>query len=995
MSVQPMALLSQTQRDRETETDSERQNPHRAPARAHARTPSWLQIPQHPFGRAYVPSATPAAMRDSPNERGVSQPVSDTPGKRPAPGSWTPPGRQAKWHEASSSSSRGASQPVTDGASQPADASPSTCWQAKYLLANIELVSYNVGVNQQLLASNKATWHEDRKCWTDPIGPKLGNIVDKFFTAGLNFVFLSALGDYRKGVPALDQDHHISIMFGVGPDSIQGAHCGLVGRGTEATLAAEGTKATETLLRVDMYWQAYLVERPVVGGASQSANVVFGLIVGNAHIATSQQPLKPSITSKKYITTEFLNYLSRLEAFTDAEGSPHLSVVRVLLGDMDLTVAQGWESVQDAAVPICGLPIQRAGGELAPWRITTTDAALSGDLMFSSGAAATPKTVPVGTSYGKNAVTKKWHDAVSAELLVPCEVIDASGAPQTASPERRSSACLPQPASACLPQPRPSGASADAPLHPFPGFPCPSPERPSVGDLRCHEALSSSSRGASQPVTRGASQPAKATPSSCWPAKYLLANVELVSYNVGINQQILASNKATWHLDRKSWADPPSDKLDKLVNKFFAGGSNFVFLSALGDYRKGVPALDQDHDLRDMFGVGPDSIQGAYCGLVGPGTKTTLAKEGLIATDAGFEADMHWQAYLVERPGVGGASQPADGPHNVTFGLIVGNVHIAMSQQPKPSITARQTITKTFLNSLALLTPFGPPQVPDLSVVHVLLGDVNLTLAHARQTLQDAVEPICGLPIQRMDGELAPWRVITTVAAFPGDLMFTTGAAVTAKTVPVGASYGNHAVSQSRHDAVAAKLLVPCEVIDASGAPRAARRGSPEQRASACLPQPACLSLLEARVLDGEMPIGRSAETNAIASEELCHMLYSKRGSVRGEATVRVLSTLLAIRHAFLDEHGIRAHAFLALKDAQRTAILKQWKERFHSTPLQQDLQRRDASMKGDRRTKGKHSRWSRHLQREFGSKSIAECVVFTGRLLDPGMLRILEDSDK
>jgi hypothetical protein len=237
--------------------------------------------------------------------------------------------------------------------------------------------------------------------------------------------------------------------FGVGPDSIQGAHCGLVGRGTEATLAAEGTKATETLLRVDMYWQAYLVERPVVGGASQSANVVFGLIVGNAHIATSQQPLKPSITSKKFITTEFLNYLSRLEPFTDAEGSPHLSVVRVLLGDMDLTVAQGWESVQDAAVPICGLPIQRAGGELAPWRITTTDAALSGDLMFSSGAAATPKTVPVGTSYGNNAVTKKWHDAVSAELLVPCEVIDASGAPQTASPERRSSACLPQPA--CLP----------------------------------------------------------------------------------------------------------------------------------------------------------------------------------------------------------------------------------------------------------------------------------------------------------------------------------------------------------------------------------------------------------------------------------------------------------------------------------------------------------------------------------------------------------------
>jgi hypothetical protein len=111
---------------------------------------------------------------------------------------------------------------------------------------------------------------------------------------------------------------------------------------------------------------------------------------------------------------------------------------------VNLTVAQGSEILQDAVVPICGLPIQREGGELAPWCLTASDAASPPvRLMFTTGAAVTAKN-----SYGQDsAVRKDMLDAVN--FLVPCQVIDASGAPQPASPMRRSSAYLPQPA--CVP----------------------------------------------------------------------------------------------------------------------------------------------------------------------------------------------------------------------------------------------------------------------------------------------------------------------------------------------------------------------------------------------------------------------------------------------------------------------------------------------------------------------------------------------------------------
>ena len=41
---------------------------------------------------------------------------------------------------------------------------------------------------------------------------------------------------------------------------------------------------------------------------------------------------------------------------------------------------------------------------------------------------------------------------------------------------------------------------------------------------------------------------------------------------------------------------------------------------------------------------------------------------------------------------------------------------------------------------------------------------------------------------------------------------------------------------------------------------------------------------------------------------------------------------------------------------------------------------------------KGKHSRWCRHLQREFGSKQIAELIVFTGKISPEFLHKFSED---
>ena len=97
----------------------------------------------------------------------------------------------------------------------------------------------------------------------------------------------------------------------------------------------------------------------------------------------------------------------------------------------------------------------------------STDAELSGDMMFILGGLAEERTVPVGASFGDRGIRNDalfQHDAVAAQLMIP---IAAGGAPQpAATASSASSAGPPQPAATAssaaggAPQPAATASSA-------------------------------------------------------------------------------------------------------------------------------------------------------------------------------------------------------------------------------------------------------------------------------------------------------------------------------------------------------------------------------------------------------------------------------------------------------------------------------------------------------------------------------------------------------
>jgi hypothetical protein len=147
------------------------------------------------------------------------------------------------------------------------------------------------------------------------------------------------------------------------------------------------------------------------------------------------------------------------------------------------------------------------------------------------------------------------------------------------------------------------------------------------------------------------------------------------------------------------------------------------------------------------------------------------------------------------------------------------------------------------------------------------------------------------------------------------------------------------------------------------------------------------------------------------------------------ECTIRALRKLLDVRVDFFSRNAIEPRDVngvpLQLTDPQRTQILKTWKNTCHSEDLQKELQLRDSLKvpekgKGKGRSRGgafqpawdkgkahgkgkrvwsgadgqkalgpntdqvrkvKHTRWSRHLQKDFGSKAVGEFIIFTGRV--------------
>ena len=131
--------------------------------------------------------------------------------------------------------------------------------------------------------------------------------------------------------------------------------------------------------------------------------------------------------------------------------------------------------------------------------------------------------------------------------------------------------------------------------------------------------------------------------------------------------------------------------------------------------------------------------------------------------------------------------------------------------------------------------------------------------------------------------------------------------------------------------------------------------------------------------------------------------------------SVKALRTLLSMRNRFLEKQRIPARDLngkpTVLTTYMRTQFLQNWKARLHGQALQQRLQFRDSWKESKQRKgrpwsggavqptagkgkqkgkkgpnkdavqKGKHSRFSRYLQRDFGTKNLALAIVFTGDL--------------
>jgi hypothetical protein len=78
----------------------------------------------------------------------------------------------------------------------------------------------------------------------------------------------------------------------------------------------------------------------------------------------------------------------------------------------------------------------------------------------------------------------------------------------------------------------------------------------------------------------------------------------------------------------------------------------------------------------------------------------------------------------------------------------------------------------------------------------------------------------------------------------------------------------------------------------------------------------------------------------------------------------------------------------------ERTCFVDHCKGKYHATPHQRSLQEQD-KISGKIVQQGKHSRWSRELQRRAGSKVLWEIISFTGRFDHQLLQRAVEAAKK
>ena len=278
----------------------------------------------------------------------------------------------------------------------------------------------------------------------------------------------------------------------------------------------------------------------------------------------------------------------------------------------------------------------------------------------------------------------------------------------------------------------------------------------------------------------GASQPGTPPPAT------RAVVVAVGSFNFGLPQTMIDSFRGSSPASEKTVAKHCRNFARICEEMVLAGELDILFGCEVGGCREGFHC--QRIDVRDIlekpFGptvsvtsidnyIAVTGFQNSSCFLHGTSRKVTFLGDRFDA------AITHYDILP------GGASQPA--AH-----VIVGNLHIDYSNNPRWSILKRQNIVRLLRDELETYTA---PQ-PDMPVVRLIVGDDNLSTEEAVQALQ------------RKKNTDPLWGVIPAVEEGRGDHVAVNGASVRLIIVPVGRSFENRGMRNHRHNAVGVVISV-------------------------------------------------------------------------------------------------------------------------------------------------------------------------------------------
>ena len=292
------------------------------------------------------------------------------------------------------------------GAPQPAE-SADDAWQTwSSIAARVNLGCFNCGMQQDMIPNKR---HTD----------SLKRVIAKgVHEQDLHLLTLCEVGGHKQGLPSLCAQDLVN-------DVLRPHYQALSCQAYMTTWQATTEQADETGVSLTLLAEPQVVQLSSPALQPQLVIMVFavsavghpqkhGLIIsGNLHIRTPSGTKSPTLATRKRITNEALEALeatSRRQKAASSSASQPTEPVIVLTGDVNLDKN------------ICDSIVQKEAGELSvhtQWQVMTSNAELSGDVLFIKGACGETFDVTVGKSYDDRGMRNDIHDFFGIALQIP------------------------------------------------------------------------------------------------------------------------------------------------------------------------------------------------------------------------------------------------------------------------------------------------------------------------------------------------------------------------------------------------------------------------------------------------------------------------------------------------------------------------------------------------------------------------------------------------